>query len=263
MRENANRFDNPPPYPELLLLTMSSDTDAETRFNYVLGGLSIIATLFSASVVFNKFLPKSRMELFDALLQDTNSIYNQLMELRANLVTTSQKERERRQAEDAAREGRNTATTDNDEDHAGDMQGAGNPFAVPPSPDGNSGFAPHHCSFCIYSIVQWLSTPFSRRGNATKIAEGTIHVDTPDPDVFTTSRTSTLVEDPPPIIKSSFWRLLSGSTDSQSATSVGIVEAISDSDNMPTSGVHGHADPEQNLTSILPIQFGSNGALRL
>ncbi|KAG5640398.1 hypothetical protein DXG03_008807, partial [Asterophora parasitica] len=56
---------------------MSESSAAETNFNYIVGGFSILAVLYSAHVVINRFLPKTQMEFFDSLLLDTKCIYTE------------------------------------------------------------------------------------------------------------------------------------------------------------------------------------------
>lgn len=48
---------------------------AESTFNFFVGGLALLSTVFSMLVYLNSYLPAPRMKLFDELLVETKSIY--------------------------------------------------------------------------------------------------------------------------------------------------------------------------------------------
>ncbi|KAF5387970.1 hypothetical protein D9615_000853 [Tricholomella constricta] len=241
---------------------------AETKFNYVLGALTLIGILYSARILLHKHLPRTRMELFDSLLVDTRSIYDRacaenllppdmtrnakvqlqkfeiqgddlrvikyhsltlrdilnllsggrwskiahlskdLMDLRSNLVKTSQEEWARRNGE----EGNESETermlhseADSCDDHLDETNHLSGNFTASSETAADVSSITIRSSF-LCSLLQWLSTRCTRSGASSPSDNPTQgerrQATLSDPDSL--SRSSTLVDEPLP--KAPCWR---------------------------------------------------------
>ncbi|GLB34244.1 hypothetical protein LshimejAT787_0111280 [Lyophyllum shimeji] len=244
---------------------------AESTFNYFVGGLALLSTLFSMLVYLNVYLPGPRMKAIDEILAETKNIYEKaategllppgmateaqvqlqefehqaddlravtyqtlspmdilhslfgghsskiaglssdLMGLRRDLLTASQKERARRREallhQQRMRNGTlHAAQQDhgpNDSEPTSRTITSGSADTTLPSSIRDS-TPPYYSVFSIHPVMRWFPQISPRRKQPSSHPQGDVEQPSSLPDVEAHSRSSTLVEDPLP--KDSFVR---------------------------------------------------------